>query len=101
VLFFVMKIIPKVGPFRPLAFEPLTPEAAALFDESVTAARERFRGWVLALRQGPLSLENSDLDTGGPPNGSENPLVAETNADLAKLLVERKKDAEPDPVGSR
>jgi hypothetical protein len=93
VLFFVMKIIPKVGPFKPLAFEPLTPEAAALFDKSFTAARERFRGWVLALRKGPVSLENSDLDTGQPPDGSENPLVAETNADLAKLLAERKKNA--------
>ena len=34
VLFFAMKIIPKVGPFRPLTFEPLTPEAAALFDKA-------------------------------------------------------------------
>jgi hypothetical protein len=101
VLFFIMKIIPKVGPFRPLAFEPLTPQAAALFDESFTAARERFRGWVLALRQGPVSLENSDLDTGQPPNGNDNPLVAETNADLAKLLAERKKESESNPVGSR
>jgi hypothetical protein len=87
-LFYIMKIIPKVGPFRPLAFEPLTPEAARLFVQSFETSRERFRGWVLALRKGPVSLENSDLDTGQPPNPSENPLVAETNQDLAKLLKE-------------
>jgi hypothetical protein len=108
VLFLVMKIIPKVGPFRPLAFEPLTPEAAALFDQSFRAARERFRGWVVALRNGPVSLENSDLDTGRPPDGHENPLVAETNADLAKMLAEREQAGEPAtggaearPTGSR
>ena len=33
VLAFVLKILPKVGPMRPLAFEPLTPEAEALFVE--------------------------------------------------------------------
>jgi hypothetical protein len=93
VLFFVLKIVPKVGPLKPLAFEPLTPEAERLFTQSFTAARERFRGWVVALRKGPLSLENSDLDTGEAPDGSENPLVAETQADLAKLLAERKKTA--------
>ena len=86
VFFYIMKVIPKVGPFRPLAFEPLTPEAERLFVQSFETSRERFRGWVVALRKGPLSLENSDLDTGQPPNPGENPLVAETNEDLAKLL---------------
>ena len=86
VFFYFMKIIPKVGPFRPLAFEPLTPEAERLFARSFETSRERFRGWVLALRKAPVSLENSDLDTGQPPNPGENPLVAETNEDLAKLL---------------
>ena len=86
VFFYIMKIIPKVGPFRPLAFEPLTPEAERLFAQSFETSRERFRGWVLALRKGPVSLENNDLDTGQPPNPGENPLVAETNEDLVKLL---------------
>jgi len=89
VLFFVIKIIPKVGPLRPLAFEPLTPDAERLFVQSFETARERFRGWVLALRTGPLELENSDLDTGELPNPGENPLVGETNADLAELLQEK------------
>jgi len=45
VFFYFMKIIPKVGPFRPLAFEPLTPEAERLFARSFETSRERFRGW--------------------------------------------------------
>jgi hypothetical protein len=91
VLFFILKIVPKVGPFKPLAFEPLTPEAERLFTLSFTTARERYRAWVLALRKSPLSLANIDLDTGEPPDGRENPLAAETRADLASLLAERKK----------
>ena len=94
VMFFVLKIVPKVGPFRPLAFEPLTPEAERLFTASFTTARERFRGWVVGLRQGTLSLANSDLDTGRPPDPAENPLVAETQADLARLLAQQKKAAD-------
>jgi len=89
VLFYIMKIVPKVGPLRPLAFEPLTAEAERLFLESFATAGGRFRDWVLALRKGPLMLDNSDLDTGGPPNPAENPLVAETNAELTKLLQRR------------
>jgi hypothetical protein len=40
---------------------------------------------VLALRKGPLSLDNRDLDTGQPPDEHANPLVAETNAEFAEL----------------
>ena len=87
ILFYVLKVVPKIGPFRPLAFEPLTAEAEKLFARSFDTARERYLGWVVALRKGPISLPNSDLDTGQPPDPSVNPLVAETNQDLNQLVV--------------
>ena len=89
ILFYFIKVIPKIGPLRPLAFEPLTPEAERLFVQSFETARERFRGWVLALRKGPVSLDNRDLDTGQLPDERANPLVAETNAELAELRAAR------------
>jgi hypothetical protein len=89
ILFYVLKIVPKVGPFRPLAFEPLTPEAERLFVESFETARERYLGWVVALRKGPITLPNSDLDTGQPPNPAANPLVAETTRELSELRGEK------------
>ena len=89
ILFYVLKIVPKVGPFRPLAFEPLTPEAERLFVESFETARERYLGWVVALRKGPITLPNSDLDTGQPPNPAANPLVAETTGELSELRGEK------------
>jgi hypothetical protein len=88
-LFYLLKVVPKIGPFRPLAFEPLTPEAERLFTESFDTARDRYLGWVAALRKGPLSLSNSDLDTGQPPDPSTNPLVAETNQELTELRTEK------------
>ncbi len=84
-MFYLVKIVPKIGPFRPLAFEPLTPDAERLFVQSFTTARARFRQSVNTLRKGQISLANDDLDTGQPPDPFENRLVAETNADLVKL----------------
>jgi hypothetical protein len=89
IVFYILKIVPKIGPFRPLAFEPLTPEAANLFTQSFDTARDRYREWVVALRKGPLSLANNDLDTGQPPNPAVNPLLAETNQELTKLITKK------------
>ena len=82
VLAFVLKIVPKVGPMRPLAFEPLTPEAEKLFVESAAAARARYRNALQSLRAGRLTLPNTDFDTGQPVKAGENRLADETFADL-------------------
>jgi len=95
VLFFLFKLVPKVGPLRPLAFEPLTPETERLFADSFTTARDRYRAWVVGLGKGPLSLANTDFDTGQPPDGSDNPMVGETYADLLGALAESKFAAVP------
>ena len=87
---FLLKIVPKVGPFRALAFRPLTPEAEKLFLESVTAARTRYRAALDAVGQGPLDLVNSDFDTGEPPARGKNPLADQTYAELLLKLEEGK-----------
>lgn len=90
VLAFVLKILPKVGPLRPLAFEPLTPEADRLFLESATAVRTRYRTFLQALDERRLRLPNTDFDTGRPPSRGENRLADETYADLLHKLAGRK-----------
>jgi len=87
---FVTKIIPKVGPFRPLAFEPLTPEAEKLFLDSLTASREAYRASLESLKLGKLNLPDTDFDTGTPTGRSENPLATETYAGLLEELAKRK-----------
>ena len=89
IVFYLLKIVPKIGPFRPLAFEPLTPEAAKLFVQSFDTARARYLEWVVALRKGPIALPNSDLDTGQTPDPAMNPLVAETTQELSELRAKK------------
>lgn len=89
ILAFVLKILPKVGPMRPLAFEPLTPEAERLFDESVTAARVRYRALLQQVADRRLTLGNTDFDTGRPSIFGDNALADETNADLLHRLAKR------------
>lgn len=94
----IFKIVPKFGPFKPLAFEPLTPETARMFVESFTASRDRYRASLSALRTGRLSLVDTDLDTSRRPEHGANPLADETYADLLEKLADRKFVGVPSPL---
>lgn len=85
----IFKVLPKFGPFKPLAFEPLTPESDRLFVESVAASNARYRAALAAVRNGRLALGDLDLDTGQPPARGVNALADETYADLVKALADR------------
>jgi hypothetical protein len=89
VVAFVLKIVPKVGPMRPLAFEPLTAEADRLFVDSVAAARKRYLTALEALRERRFDLPNTDFETGRPPAWGENRLADETHVELLHELAER------------
>jgi hypothetical protein len=88
-LMFIARILPKVGPFRPLAFEPLTPDAEKLLLDSLSTSREMYRTSLAALESGKLALPDTDFDTGQPAEHSENPLATETYAKLLEELAER------------
>jgi hypothetical protein len=90
VVYFVAKLIPKVGPFRPLAFEPLTPETARLMDASFVAARNDYRALLQSLASKHLNVANTDLDTGKPPMRVYNPLVEKTYAELVDKLADQR-----------
>jgi hypothetical protein len=87
---FLLKVVPKIGPFRPLAFEPLTADVERLFLESVEASRGRYRGALQTLRERTLQLPNTDFDTGQPPARGKNALADETYADLLHKLAGRR-----------
>jgi Zinc dependent phospholipase C len=89
VVAFVLKIVPKIGPMRPLAFEPLTAEAERLFVDSVAAARKRYLTALESLRERRLDLANTDFETGRPPAWGANRLADETHADLLHELAKR------------
>lgn len=91
----IFKVIPKFGPFRPLAFEPLTAEAEKLFTDSFAASQKRYLAALRSLQAGRLNLVDMDLDTGRPPAPGENELADETFTDLEKTLAKRKIAAPP------
>ena len=86
---FMYHLVPKVGPFRALAFSVPTPEAERLFLESFTAARRHFRQSLDAVKTGQLHLPNTDFDTGQPTSRGEYSLADDTYDELLGKLADR------------
>src|SRR5262249_3738664 len=83
----LFKVIPKVGPFRPLAFNPPTPETERLFLESFAPAPDRYRRLLRDLEGGIVDVPNTDFDTGQPTSRGEYQLADETYVDLLNKLA--------------
>ena len=90
----VVRVLPKVGPFRPLAFKTPSPEAERLFTESFKTARERYRTLLQSARANRLDLRNTDFDTGEATRRGEYKLADETYAELVERL-KKKTDVPP------
>ena len=86
----IFKIMPKFGPFKPLAFEPLTTETERMFLESFQASSAFYRASLDAIRTGRLALSDVDLDTGKPSARGANSLADEAYADLLAEFADRK-----------
>jgi hypothetical protein len=97
-LAFLYRLLPKIGPLRPLEFKAPTREAEALFLESFTHTRERFRAALEALGRGRLDLPNTDFDTGRPSALGEYSLADETYAELLERLTGEQGGDAPDAL---
>jgi hypothetical protein len=60
----VFRIVPKVGPFRALAFERLTPETEKMYMASFNSTIDRYRELLLEQHASRLKLPNDNLDVG-------------------------------------
>jgi hypothetical protein len=85
----VYRLLPKIGPLRPLKFEAPTPESESLFLASFRDTRERFQASLQAVGQGRLNLANTNFDTGKPSAHGEYALADETYAELLDRLAGR------------
>jgi hypothetical protein len=90
VVAFLYKLVPKIGPLKPLGFKTPTPEAERLFAESFKDTRARFAASLEAVGRGRIELPNTDFDTGKPSAHGEYALADDTYADLLQRLAERK-----------
>jgi hypothetical protein len=97
-LAFLYRLLPKVGPLRPLQFEAPTKAAEALFLESFKGTRERFQSALDALGRGRLDLPNTDFDTGKPSAHGEYSLADDTYAELLDRLTGPRLATVPDAL---
>jgi hypothetical protein len=77
------RIVPRVGPFKALAFEKLTPETEKLYMAGFNASIDRYRELLAAESAGRLRLLNDNIDVGEVTNAGKYKL---TDAAYAKLL---------------
>ncbi|MGD0500618.1 MAG: zinc dependent phospholipase C family protein [Bryobacteraceae bacterium] len=86
VLASVFRIAPKVGPWRPLAFKRLTPEAEKLYMASVNSTIQSYRGLLSEQDAGRLKLPNVNLDVGAFTAAGGYTLADATYAELLHKL---------------
>jgi Zinc dependent phospholipase C len=60
----LFRVMPRVGPFKPLAFKRLTPGIEKLYMTSFNATIDRYRELLSGVKSGKLELPNSNFDTG-------------------------------------
>jgi hypothetical protein len=84
------RILPKVGPLRPLAFKTPPPQVEALFANSFRTAAVRFRASLADLADGHIELRNTDFDTGRPSRHNEYALADDTYAQLLERFRDQK-----------
>jgi hypothetical protein len=63
-LAFLIRILPKIGPLRVLAFRTPTPQTEKLFEESFNVTLDRYRALLAQLRKGQATLPNDNFDVG-------------------------------------
>jgi Zinc dependent phospholipase C len=85
----VIRIVPKIGPLRAMAFHPPTPETEKLFLQSFDATVDRYRQLLAAERDGRLRIPDVNFDLGEPPKAGTYKLADETYAELVEELAER------------
>src|SRR5580704_14650422 len=84
---FLLRLIPKVGPFRALAFKIPTPDAEKLFVASFSNALQNYEQLVKQQgNAGPTTLLNDNFDTGTVTTPGQYPLADKTYADLLDRL---------------
>jgi hypothetical protein len=63
----VLRIVPKSGPFKSLAFRAPTPEVEKMFMASFNATVDNYRALLADASAGRLELANENFDVGQPP----------------------------------
>ncbi len=86
----VLRYMPKIGPFKALAFNNPTPQTEDLYFKSINTTVDQYHIYLQEVRAGSLRLPNCDFDTGKVTKATEYSLTDDTYAKLLNQLAERK-----------
>ena len=88
ILAFLLKIVPKRGPFSALGFQVPSPKAEDLYFKSVNDTVDSYREMLKRQARGTLRLANMNLDIAGAPKPLRYPLADRTYARWVHDLAE-------------
>jgi hypothetical protein len=88
----LLRYMPKIGPFKALAFNSPTAQTADLYFKSINTTVDQYRIYLQQVRAGSLELANCDFDSGKETKAAEYSLTDDTYAKLLGQLAERSFD---------
>src|SRR5271169_5382313 len=92
VLSTLLRFVPKIGPFKALAFNNPTPQTEDLYFKSINTTVDQYRIYLKQVRAGSLDFSNYDFDTGKKTQAAEYSLTDDTYAELLGQLAKGKFD---------
>lgn len=78
----ILRILPKIGPFKSLTFRVPTPEVEHLYMDSVNKTLDHYRVLLMELKDHQLQLPNQNLDTGAETGAATYGLADHAYAEL-------------------
>jgi len=88
----LLRYMPKVGPFKGLAFNNPTPQTEDLYIKSINTTFDQYRAFLEEVRTDTLVLPNCDLDSGQATKAAEYSLTDDNYPKLLAQLSQRKFD---------
>ncbi len=90
ILAFFLKFVPKVGPFKAVAFKDPPPAGEDLYFKSVNQTVDEYRRVLREAQDRHFDLPNKDFDTGRDTRAGEYVLTDRTYAKLLDQLAQRR-----------
>jgi Zinc dependent phospholipase C len=87
ILAFLLRIVPKIGPFKALSFKLPTPQMEMFFQDSFALTTRRYDQELRQIKSEGIMLPNEDIDTGALTKFGEYELADETYAELLDKLA--------------
>ena len=91
----VIRIVPKIGPLKAMAFHPPTPEAEKLFLQSFDTTVGRYRRLLTAEQAGRLQIADENFDLGEPPKAGDYKLADDAYAKLVEHFAKHNFEGMP------